>query len=134
MKPVDQLFRVDRDGHGDCVRACVASILELPADRVPHFGLFGWNWMHALASFCSVALVVPYEAEGFWIATGISPRGIGHACVYSGHSLAHDPHPSRGGLVGPVDGGLVLGDVHEHIRNYWRELADKREKESPDGR
>jgi hypothetical protein len=33
MKPV---YCSDKRGGGDCFRACIASILELPADAVPH--------------------------------------------------------------------------------------------------
>lgn len=125
MRPVDQRFLVERDGRGDCVRACVASILDADPDDIPDFSLFGWNWMHALASFCAVTLVVPHEVEGYWIATGMSPRGLRHAVVYRGMGLAHDPHPSRAGLVGTVDGGLVLGPVHAHIKKWSRELAER---------
>jgi hypothetical protein len=34
MKPVDQ--RIIDPGHGDCMRACLASLLELPYEEVPH--------------------------------------------------------------------------------------------------
>lgn len=117
MKPVDQTLLYDRDGHGDCLRACVASILELPAASVPDFGLFAWNWMQALVCFCSVQPIVPYEVDApdVWIALGKSKRGIGHAVVYRGTTMAHDPHPSRAGLQGDIEGGLLIGPLHEHV-------------------
>lgn len=39
MKPVMCMVKDDpaNGSYGDCVRACVASILELEADEVPHF-------------------------------------------------------------------------------------------------
>jgi hypothetical protein len=39
MKPVDQEFvhRPDIGQHGDCQRAVIASLLELPITEVPHF-------------------------------------------------------------------------------------------------
>lgn len=40
MKPVDQLYtptNMDEHPVGDCWRCCIASILELPAEKVPHF-------------------------------------------------------------------------------------------------
>lgn len=36
MKPINCIS--GRGEFGDCYRACIASILELPADEVPHFG------------------------------------------------------------------------------------------------
>ena len=39
MTPVKQLFRHDADAGvlGDCMRACIASVLDLSAEDVPHF-------------------------------------------------------------------------------------------------
>ena len=39
MKPVDQTLLASRGEPGDCWRACIASILELPIEDVPHFTL-----------------------------------------------------------------------------------------------
>lgn len=38
MKPVRQLYRHDPANgvYGDCWRACIASVLELPIEDVPH--------------------------------------------------------------------------------------------------
>lgn len=122
MKPVDQLFLVDRDGHGDCLRACVASVLELPSDCVPDFSLFGENWLSALALFCKVDLIVPNEASGYWIAGGLSPRGndIRHSVVYRDFDLAHDPHPSRAGLTGNVEDGIVVLGLRPNVHEWLR--------------
>ncbi len=38
MKPVNQI--VLEEGKGDCMRAAVASLLELELEQVPHFNLF----------------------------------------------------------------------------------------------
>jgi hypothetical protein len=133
VKPVDQAFLVARDGHGDCLRACVASVLEVALDEVPDFSLFGWNWMASMALFCEVELIVPGDAEGYWIAMGTSPRGIGHVCVYLDGALAHDPHPSRGGLVGNVNGGFVVKGLRQNVRE-WREKHMTRDAAARDGR
>lgn len=39
------------------------------------------------------------QFEGFYLVSGISPRGVGHMVVYRDGALAHDPHPSREGLT-----------------------------------
>lgn len=39
MKPVDQTLMLERGEPGDCYRACIASILELSIEEVPHFTL-----------------------------------------------------------------------------------------------
>lgn len=39
MKPVDQTLMLERGEPGDCYRACIASIFELPIEDVPHFTL-----------------------------------------------------------------------------------------------
>lgn len=114
MKPVDQLFLVDRDGHGDCLRACVASVLELPATVVPDFRLFGPNWMWALIGFASCDFDTDPPTEGYWIANGPTVRGTRHSVVYSPDGLAHDPHPSRAGLLS-IDGVIVVRGVRPDV-------------------
>lgn len=34
----------------------------------------------------------------FYIANGLSPRGVYHSVIYSGGKLVHDPHPSGAGI------------------------------------
>lgn len=49
MKPVKQQI-VDQ-GRGDCMRATVASLLELEIEAVPHFILHGTRWHNIFVSF-----------------------------------------------------------------------------------
>ena len=126
MKPVDQLFLVDRDGRGDCLRACEASILELDPHDVPDVGLFGWSWMQALVCYADLTLIVPGEVSGYWIAGGMGPRGIRHSVVYLGAEMAHDPHPSRAGLVGPVEDGFVLIGLKQGVIEWRKVMQAKR--------
>jgi hypothetical protein len=78
---------------GDCFRACVASIFELPIEDVPHFcehpnwgeHLDDWLWNHGMAH---VFVRLDVEAdEGYLGAVG---RGIW--CIVSGTTKRH---PSR---------------------------------------
>lgn len=52
MKPVDQVI-VDK-GVGDCMRAAIASLLELPLDAVPHFLINGSRWWDVMWYFLYV--------------------------------------------------------------------------------
>lgn len=117
------------DGHtldgvpGDCYRVCVAILLDLPVDQVPHFVMFGTSCDDVVRRFVrDVApgsdlgwyLPTPWplvhpEAAGFLqryaIATGPSPRGPFPHCVVvdaTTGDFVHDPHPSGDGLVGDI--------------------------------
>ena len=132
MKPVDQMFLVDRDGRGDCLRACVASILELAPLDVPDFSLFGWNWIQAMVLYADIEVAVPGDVGGYWIAGGMSPRGIQHAVVYLGGEMAHDPHPSRAGLVGNVESALIVKGLKQNVREWLTKMREGRAtKEQP---
>jgi len=39
-----------------------------------------------------------YCPEGYYLATGLSSRGVMHMVVMKNGILAHDPHPSQEGL------------------------------------
>lgn len=114
MKPVDQDMKHRlEDGHrGMCLRACVASILELPLEDVPHFGANKptatqfynrlYDWLEARGySYHFVTRKRYIDRTKFYIISGPSPRGQGtHAVVGKGLDIEHDPHPSRAGLEG----------------------------------
>ena len=97
---------------GDCLRACVASVIELPLESVPHFAQYrqpadSHLWWWALVGFCFAhGWDVTYETEApeaIAIASGKSVRGHGHVVVVDNGLLVHDPHPSGDGLC-EVDG------------------------------
>lgn len=121
MKPVDQEF-IHLPGigqHGDCQRAVIASLLELPIADVPHFGQLhaegkGDFWgllLEFLASrgFNYVQMAKPkfvwHGAPVFHEIGGPSPRGNGvfHVVVGCNGEVFFDPHPSRAGLAGDPD-------------------------------
>jgi len=106
VNPVDQT--VFQPPLGDCFRACVASVFELPLDAVPNFcgdHREQWfdacrRWLHA-RGFDAVLLVPEIleqspPPQGVCIVSGKSPRGDWlHSVVYVDGKPAHDPHPSR---------------------------------------
>lgn len=111
------------DGHnvegrpGDCWKTCIASLLELPMDEVPHFVEFGDLWWDVTQTFIKSYAgedkelrwwedinEVP-DGHEYLIGTGASPRGdFQHAVIVDrSKQVVHDPHPSRAGLAGDPD-------------------------------
>jgi hypothetical protein len=102
-------------GRGDCLAACVASILELPIEAVPNFRLMPDQW-GALQDWLGgrglFAVRVVAEPECVYpvpdvdcILVGDSPRNpVLHAVVgrASGRewAMTHDPHPDGTGIAG----------------------------------
>lgn len=123
MIPVDQEFVDDRENgqFGDCQRAVIASLLELPLSEVPHFlqetgdnNLQFWTAIQTFlakrgllhVSFSKFDAAFYTETYGtpaiYHEISGPSPRGKGlwHCVVGCNGKLVHDPHPSKAGLAG----------------------------------
>jgi hypothetical protein len=111
---------IDGEPMGDCLRACVASIFELPIDQVPHFAE-AESWFSAMCDWLRpMGLVVEIQSyggesrdlpkryhSGWWIASVESENipGCTHAVVMRGmyndyagddgkwYEVAHDPSP-----------------------------------------
>ena len=122
MKPVDQTIFSGESITivGNCFQACVASLLELPIQSVPHFIQIGidegndWfdvfdDWLNDRNMF-SVEIclkdktnILAISSNQYCIVSGLSPRNIMHSVIGktskfrrdSGIELIHDPHPSR---------------------------------------
>jgi len=83
---------------GDCFRACIASILELPNDeRLPHIDSSHWHldWLRFLEPF-GLQLEFDFKKiwrEGYWIATvnSLNYENGAHAIVMEGPKVAFDP-------------------------------------------
>lgn len=110
MKEVTQwILAGDPSGiPGDCVRASVASLLDMDPADVPHFTCQddARTWHYALLGFAhehGYRIERRASDDGmppeFGLAIGPSPRGVSHAVVAIGGKIAWDPHPSRDGLV-----------------------------------
>ena len=55
-------------GHGNCLLACVASILHRPLESIPDFAMSGCGWFEELYEWClnediGVALIHPKDFE-----------------------------------------------------------------------
>lgn len=131
MIPVDMEFvfhGLEGAENGDCFRCCVASLLDVPREYVPHFMSRANEdrWFEMLGEFLipheliyvrmgsEFLSWIPKGSHPLVIASGPSPRGpYRHAVVgelsWVGYRTVHDPHPSRAGLAGDPDAfGLFL--------------------------
>lgn len=105
MIPVDQT----EFAPGNCFSACVASVLELPLEIMPHF-MRAPEWLEALSVFCAEKNIIldfgtdltSAPRDKHYILNGRGPRGIGHSVVALNGQIVHDPHPSRAGLTDEV--------------------------------
>ncbi len=113
MKPVHQTKFGKPDGN--CFAACIASILEVSIDDVPHFMGKDWQerWNAFLANFhlglFCIALPEGTAPPGWSILSGVSPRAkaLGeewlHSVVAFNGVVEHDPHPEGGGVLSTAD-------------------------------
>lgn len=79
MKPVDQT--IVSKGKGDCMRACIASLLELPIEAVPNFLCYGKEWCVVMINFLDM---LGYE---FWGAGTLKRNSISDYHI-KGHVMA----------------------------------------------
>lgn len=119
MIPVDQTKFVGEvppgnpQDAGNCFQACVASLLELRLEEVPHFvAMDAWwdefqEWLEKLGMR---AVSLDHDIPGaLGVMSGWSPRGDWlHSVVSRGDRLVHDPHPSRDGIDDKPEGYIYL--------------------------
>lgn len=109
MVPVMQ--KVVDPGKGDCMRACIASILELPADAVPNFLEElekGVGWFECFDTFLrshgleyhgqqppTLAMELSEGLDGYYMATvpSLNFPDKTHAVVFHRDKFVHDPSP-----------------------------------------
>lgn len=135
MIPIMQEFKHDPPvTYGDCHRAALASLLELPRISVPHFydpsceddsqrfnrrqneflaglGLFQMTFQLSGSLLESLDMMVPIYPRRYFILGGTSRNGFGHSVVASTRGIAHDPSLDGAGLVGPMEGGFYFATV-----------------------
>jgi hypothetical protein len=139
MKPTKQtIFGDGKEGrpHGNCLSACVASLLELPIEEVPVF-VEKEDWFGQLHKFisdkgyeCHGSLygtdVLTYDTgiDGYYIVNGVSPRaglkglslGMNHSVIFYNGKLFFDPHPDNKGLVS-IESALMIEPKKESNNN-----------------
>jgi len=120
MKPIFQTKFTSLDGkiRGNCMRACLASMLEIDIDSIPAiedmsneewFGEF-CKWLDSVGLEYEGMKNNPtsfdldnYEGiDGYMMVGGKSPRQhvkAGHGVVFNKSEFVHDPHPSNEGIL-----------------------------------
>jgi len=118
MKKVDQkkIHDPEKKINGDCWRASVASILELPIEEIPPFEdlpireaqgeyvkVLGRNGYGLYSMYVEAGEEHPVMLKGeheYYFMLGPSPRfsDADHICVGHKGKMVHDPHPDRTGL------------------------------------
>ncbi len=118
IKTFDQQVLSDhaKGVYGDCMRACVYTLLQEDID-LPHpigeGGHYNFDFFEVLEEKTGKMLTYRPREKEHWpdlvIRCGMSPRNIRHAVVWcrSSGTMVHDPHPSRLGLIN-FDGWYVL--------------------------
>lgn len=112
---------------GNCFAAAIASLIEMPITEVPNvetlFDTQGVSWYGVMDSWLrSIGYEIitnndykvfhsPAEyyedtrdslmkslTGRYYMASGLSPRGVMHVCIYKDGVMVHDPHPTREGI------------------------------------
>lgn len=112
-RPVRKINQTAFGKNGNCLSACIAMLTGKEIAEIPNWSHLGGagsreafrDWAKA-NGFVLLSLVqyqhVPWPPQGFYIASGMSPRGIYHAVIYKDGKLWHDPHPEGGGIDEPI--------------------------------
>ena len=132
MKKTDMsiLHNPAKGEYGDCFRACIASLLEMDIQDVPHFldGENPYRWYEELSAWLgNMGLSYfdhPVDEPGInkWehlfstINTpiyhemcGKSPRGnFDHSVIGCNGKVVFDPHPSRAGIKTIKSYGFII--------------------------
>jgi hypothetical protein len=119
MTPIKQtiLSNPDTGTRGNCFQACLASLLDLPIEKVPDFHEMGTDWADSFYDFLDRngcyfygtpsfnAIASEKGIDGYVIVGGTSPRGIisGHSVIYKDGQPFFDPHPSNDFLLEPQE-------------------------------
>ena len=118
MIPIDQkiLHDPEKELIGDCMKACVASVFEIPMNQIPHFASFNnrgcaFEYVKFLGQHGYGIYAVHPDKDGehpkifpgeceYYFVIGPSPRfkGATHQCIGHKGKIIHDPHPDKTGL------------------------------------
>ena len=123
--------------NGNCMAACFASVLGGDISEYDAIidAVIGGNWWHAVEELWRSHgyLIMRISAsasdwsggpDALCFASGTSPRGVRHMCVYAGGEIIHDPHPSRAGLTEITDYSILVP---------WKELTTPTREGATDG-
>jgi hypothetical protein len=110
MKPIQQTKFGNPEGN--CLNACIASILECSIDDLPDLAEAerqNKNWFHVLNDYLKeqgygiilidspVPICVPKDC--YYIVSGKSHRGLLHSIIHKNGERIFDPHPDNTGIL-----------------------------------
>lgn len=148
MTPRKQTFihRPEAGVFGDCARTCLAALLEVPNEEVPHFlwdnpsgDVFNLRvdiWL-ALQGLTRVIFTFPKEAtfddlmhylahmnpDVYVSLVGQSSLGCNHIVLTLNGKIVMDP--SGNGIVGPADDGFWYIETYQPIKFSTRVIGDE---------
>lgn len=108
------------DVMGNCWQTCIASLLGLPLDQVPHFvqehesmtevedATQAWLAGRGLAMVRVGIMWLDQHPDQLSMLEGRSPRDVAHVVIGRGIETLHDPHPSRAGLSTKTAGWVFV--------------------------
>lgn len=123
-----QLFRhkPEQGTYGDCHRTCIACLLDIEPEQVPHWGMHygdsdkflaasqdylatqgltavqSWVKAESLEQLLDTqALINP---DVYYLLTGQSKNGCNHVVICLNDKIIHDPSLDDSGIIGPCDG------------------------------
>lgn len=136
------LHRPSEGTIGDCHRTAIACFLDMPRDRVPHYGLIsmedgqllhrlfdewlshrGWvmAWLNLQADSVENALrfMAITNPNVYYLFGGISRNGSAHTVIARGGEIVWDPSLDDAGIVSSLEGDIFqvqfLTKYHKHI-------------------
>ncbi len=103
MKPT---LQTTFGNEGNCLCACIASLLEIPIDSIPNPKCHDWQneinkWLIAnhdvylLTARINGVLPMIFK-KGLVIGVGKTPSGLDHAVICCGDKIIFDPLPGSG--------------------------------------
>jgi hypothetical protein len=127
MIPVYQTLTTANDGAGNCMGACVASIMELPLREVLHCPgptLPGKFWQRWEDWFIAHGLFLNHHSEppprGYSIAGGMLNKTLPHYVVAFNGVVVHDPYP-LGGKFTFAGEYFTIDPINDEQRPYCDE-------------
>lgn len=103
LQKYDQLIEGGKGSLGDCFRACMATLLQMPPEGLPNphkQGVWLMDWEEWLNELGLDIFFYPSwrNGSGYWIASVPSLNykdNTTHAVVMKGNQLFHDPSPAK---------------------------------------
>lgn len=116
-----KVFQTKFGTEGNCLEACIASLLEVDIEQIPILPKDG-RWLRIINSWLvnnhnifllTVEITNPAYIDiafnnSYQIAVGEGARGLRHAVIYKNGELVHDPFPEGAGIKEVLEYDLLV--------------------------